>query len=53
VQLGERDLRGSIDGDEEIELAGFGLDLDDIDMEVADGVSLELPLCRLVATDFR
>jgi hypothetical protein len=53
VQSGEGDLGDPVDGDEQIELPGFGPDLGDIDVEVADGVGLELPSRRSVAVDIR
>ena len=40
VQLGEGELRGAVDGHEEVELAFFGSHLGNIDVEIADGVSL-------------
>ena len=46
-QLHEGELAGAIDGDIEIELAFGGLDLGDVDMEIADRISLELFLRRL------
>ena len=51
MQLGIRKLAGSINGYKEIEFALLGPDLGDIDMEVADGILLELLLCRLAALD--
>ncbi len=42
VHLDEGELRGSVDGDQEIELTLFGTHLGDIDMEVADRIDLEL-----------
>jgi hypothetical protein len=53
VELGESELRGSVDRDEEIELAFRGADLGDVDVEVADGIGLEPTLVRLVALDMR
>jgi hypothetical protein len=47
------ELGGTIDGNEQIELAFCGLHLGDVDMEVADRVALELLLRRLVAFDIR
>jgi len=47
--LGEGELRGSVDGDEEVELALLGPDLGDVNMEDADGVGLEALADRLVA----
>ena len=46
------ELRGSIDGHEELELALGRLDLGDIDMEMADRITLELPLRRCVALQY-
>ena len=51
VQLGEGELRGPIDGDEQVELALLGADLRDIDVEVAERISLELALTRGGALD--
>jgi hypothetical protein len=42
MQLGVGELAGSINGHKEIELALLGTHLGDIDMEVADGILLEL-----------
>jgi hypothetical protein len=53
VQLDEGELRGAVDGDEQVELALLGPDLGDVDMEVADRVALELALVGLVAVDLR
>lgn len=53
VQLGEGDLRCSIDGHEEVQLAFFSPYLGDIDVEVADGIALEWLLGRPVAGDLR
>ena len=44
VQFDESELRGAIDCDNEIEPALSGLDLGDVDVKIADRVSLELPL---------
>ena len=52
-QTCEGELRGSIDGHEELELALGRLDLGDIDMETADRMTLELPLRRCVALQVR
>jgi len=51
VQLDEGELGGAVDRDEQVELALLGADLGDVDMEVADGVGLELAPVRLVAFD--
>lgn len=50
--LHEGELAGAIDGDVEVELAS-GLELSNVDVEVADRVSLELFLWRLAAFDLR
>jgi len=42
MQFDEGELRGSVDRDYEIELALRGSDLGDVNMEIADRVSLEL-----------
>jgi len=49
VKLDKGELGGAVDRDEQIELALFGADLGEIDVEVADGVGLELTPVRLVA----
>jgi hypothetical protein len=51
--LHERELAGSIDGDIEVELAFSGLELSDVDVEIADRISLELFLRRLAAFGLR
>lgn len=48
-QLHEGELAGAIDRDIEVELAFGGLELGDIDVEIADRISLELFLRRLAA----
>src|ERR1051325_7601261 len=53
MQLGEGELRCAVDGDEEIEPALSGLDLGDVDVEIADRIPLELPLARRLALDIR
>src|SRR6516164_1392915 len=53
MQLDESELRGSIDGDEEIELALGGSNLGDVDMEIADRIGLELASRRGFAFDLR
>ena len=53
MQLDESELRGSIDGDEEIELALGGSNLGDVDMEIADRIGLELAFRRGFAFDLR
>ena len=47
VQLGEGELGGAVDGDEEVELALLGSDLGDVDVEEADRVALEPERCGL------
>jgi hypothetical protein len=42
MHLDEGELRGTVDGDQEIELALFGAHLRQINMEVADRIGLEL-----------
>src|SRR3712207_6828398 len=41
VQLGEGELAGPVDGDEQVQLALLGADLGDVEVEVADRVDLE------------
>ena len=53
VQLGEGELRSAVDGNEEMELTLLGPDLSDVDVEVADGVALELGAARLIALGVR
>ena len=43
-ELGEGELGGAVDGDEEVELALGGAHLGEIDVEVADGILFELLL---------
>lgn len=52
-QLHEGKLTGAIDGDVEVELAFSGLEVSNVDVEIADRISLELFLRRLAAFDFR
>ena len=52
-QLREGELAGSIDSDEQIELAFSGLHFSDVDMKVADWVALEDFLRGFVAFDLR
>ena len=52
LKLGKGELRGSVDCDEEVELALFGPDLGDIDVEVADRVGGEALPLRPVALNF-
>ena len=42
MQFDEGELRGSVDGDEEVELALRGSNLGDVDMKLADRIGLEL-----------
>ena len=53
MQLGEGELGGPIDRDEQVELARFGADLGNVDVEIADRIGLELALVRLVALYLR
>ena len=53
VQFDKGKLRGAVDGDEKVELALLRPDLSDVDVEVADGVALELGAARLVALGVR
>jgi len=53
VRFDEGELGGAVDRDEQIELALLGAALGEIDVEVADGVGLELAPVRLVAFDSR
>ena len=41
MQFDEGELRGSVDGDEEVELALRGSNLGDVDMKLADRIGLE------------
>lgn len=52
-QLHEGELAGAIDGDVEVELAFSGLELSNVDVEIADRISLELSLRRLTPFDLR
>jgi hypothetical protein len=52
VQLDEGELR-SVDCDEQVELALRGSDFGDVDMKIADRVSLEFPLGGGFALDLR
>ncbi len=48
-QAGEGELRGPVDGNEQVELALAGADLGDVEVEEADRIGLELlacPACR-------
>src|SRR6516225_6998583 len=53
MELGEGELGGPINRDEQVELAGFGADLGNVDVEIADRIGLELALVRLVALYLR
>ena len=46
-KLGEGELRGAIDGNEQMELAFSGAHFGDVDVEVADRVALECLLAAL------
>ncbi|MGY4498032.1 hypothetical protein ACVWYH_001963 [Bradyrhizobium sp. GM24.11] len=52
-QLHEGELAGVIDSDVEVELTFSGLELSDVDVEIADRISLELFPQRLAAFDLR
>ncbi len=52
VQFHIGELARAIDGNEQVELALFGAHLRDIDVKIADRVSLELALAGHVAGDF-
>ena len=52
-QLNERELAGAIDRDIEVELAFGGLELGDVDVEIADRISLELFLRGTTAFNLR
>jgi hypothetical protein len=49
VELGKGELRGPVNGHEEVELALRGPDLGNVDVEVADRVGLEALAGGLVA----
>lgn len=51
MDLDEGELRGPVDGDEEVKLALLGAHLGDIDVEIADRIRLELPAPGPVAVD--
>ena len=53
MHLDEGELRGSVDGNQQIELVFFGAHFGDIDMEVTDRIGLELLALRPVAVDLR
>lgn len=50
MHLNEGELRGAVDGDQQVELALFRANFGDIDMEVADGISLSAAARHLQAT---
>ena len=52
-ELRNRELAGSVNGDKEIELAFFGPNFGDIDMEIADRISFELLPFGFVAAHIR
>lgn len=53
VQLDEGELGRAVDGDQQGELALFGADFGDVDVEKADRVGFELPLDRNLALALR
>lgn len=53
MQLGESELRCSVDRDEKVQLSLFGTGLGDIDMEIPNRIGLKLLLIRLAAGDIR
>jgi len=50
---GKGELRGPVDGDEQIEFALGGAQVGDVDVEIADGVALEALLFGFVGADLR
>jgi hypothetical protein len=50
-QLGDRELAGAVDANEQVQLALGGLHLGDIDVVEADRVALEALPLRLIALD--
>ena len=52
-QLGDRELAGAVDADEQVQFAFGGLHLGDIDVKEADGITLEALALRFVALDIR
>ena len=46
AEFDKGELRGSVDGDEEVELALRGSNLGDVDMKLADRIGLELRLAE-------
>src|SRR5271168_225336 len=53
MQFDEGELRGSINGDQQVELTLFRADLGDVDVEVAKWIGFELPLVGSVSLDIR
>jgi hypothetical protein len=53
VQFGEGELRSSVDCHEEIQPSFLRTDLSDIDVEVADGIGLELTLLGFAIFNIR
>ena len=53
MQFDEGELRRSVDGDEQVELALRGSNLGDVDMKIADRVGLEFPLGGGLAFNLR
>lgn len=53
VQLGKGELRGAVDGHEKVEFALLGPDFGDVDVEVADRISLEALARGLAAVGLR
>jgi len=53
MQLGEGELRGSVDSDEEIKPSHRSANLGDVDVEVSDRIDLELTLYTLAILDVR
>ena len=49
MELGESELGGAVDGDEQVEAAFLGADFGDVDVKVTDRVSLELTAAWFVA----
>lgn len=52
-QLGDRELAGAVDADEQVQFAFGGLHLGNIDVEEANWLALEALALRLVALDVR
>ena len=50
LQLDECKIEGSVDGDEQVELAFLDASLGAVDVDVADPVSLELELLGLLSS---